>query len=53
MGTLSGGHYTCYVKRNKKWYCINDTDVREIKAEYVISMNQSAYILFYRRKKEE
>lgn len=47
-GTL-GGHYTSYVKvKNGKWYEFNDTMVREINQDNLIS--NKSYCLFYRKK---
>ena len=44
-----GGHYTSYVKNaNDKWYHYNDSDVKEINADSIIS--PKAYCLFYRKK---
>lgn len=47
-GTL-GGHYTAYVKvKNGKWYNFNDTNVREINENDLIS--NKSYCFFYRKK---
>jgi len=47
-GTL-GGHYTSYVKnKNGKWYEFNDTLVREINTENLIS--NKSYCFFYCKK---
>lgn len=47
-GTL-GGHYTAYVKiKNNKWYEFNDTMVREINKDNLIS--NKSYCFFYRKK---
>ncbi len=49
-GGALGGHYVACVKNaNRKWYEFNDTMVREIRQEHVISSN--SYCLFYRKKK--
>ena len=49
-GGVMGGHYTANIKNaNGKWYNFNDTQVMEIKEEYIISTQ--AYCLFYRKKK--
>ena len=46
-GTMSGGHYTAYVKNeNGKWYHFNDSVVTCIKKTLVAS--PKAYCLFYR-----
>ena len=45
-----GGHYFAYVKNaNGKWYCFNDTNVKEINEKDIVS--NKAYSLFYRKKK--
>lgn len=47
-GTL-GGHYTSYVKaKNSKWYEFNDTMVRELSPDNLIS--NKSYCFFYRKK---
>ena len=49
-GGSFGGHYTAYVKNaNDKWYEFNDTVVRDISEDQVISTR--SYCLFYRKKK--
>jgi ubiquitin carboxyl-terminal hydrolase 8 len=48
-GVTQGGHYTANIKNaNGKWYNYNDTYVREIKPELVIT--PKAYCLFFRKK---
>lgn len=48
-GGTHGGHYTSYVKvKNGKWYEFNDTMVREINQENLIS--NKSYCFFYRKK---
>ena len=45
-GSLSGGHYTSYIKiKNKEWYICNDSSVYKIEENRV--MHSNAYILFY------
>ena len=45
---MSGGHYTAYIKNaNEKWYEFNDTSVREISENSVIS-SYSYFILLDR-----
>jgi ubiquitin C-terminal hydrolase len=47
-GGVSGGHYTAFIKNaNGKWYEMNDTNVREIKEDQIISPR--SYCLFYRK----
>ena len=49
-GMTMGGHYFAYVKNaNGKWYCFNDTNVKEINEKDIVS--NKAYSLFYRKKK--
>jgi ubiquitin C-terminal hydrolase len=49
VGNSMGGHYYAYIKSTLgKWYEINDTNVKEIPIENIIS--PSAYVLFYRKK---
>ena len=46
IGTINKGHYFTFIKKNIKWYCLNDEKIIEIRDSNVIS--QHAYILFYR-----
>ena len=49
VGGTYGGHYTCYVKNaNNKWYHFNDTNVKEINENNLIS--PETYCLFLRKK---
>lgn len=49
-GGSMGGHYIACVKNaNGKWYEFNDTNVREINENKIISIN--TYCFFYRKKK--
>ena len=50
MGGTNGGHYTAYVKNNNNWYSFNDANVSKINDLNIIK-SQSAYCLFYRKKK--
>lgn len=49
-GGNDGGHYSAYVRHsiNNQWYHFNDTNVRQINPENIIT-NQ-AYCLFYNKK---
>jgi len=47
MGGLGAGHYYSYVRKGRKWYCLDDRAVREIKEGDVVT--PAAYILFYCR----
>ena len=45
-GSMSGGHYTCIIKNDKKeWILCNDSSVYKIEENRV--MHSNAYILFY------
>jgi ubiquitin carboxyl-terminal hydrolase 8 len=49
-GGVLGGHYTSSVKNaNGQWYLFNDTDVKKLNENDVITNN--IYCLFYRKKK--
>lgn len=47
-GCSSGGHYYSYIVYNNKWYCFNDTNVKPININNLITPN--AYCLFYKKK---
>ena len=44
-GSLSSGHYTAIIKKNKDWILCNDSSVSIIEEKRV--MHSNAYILFY------
>ena len=50
IGSLGGGHYFAYSlhRDNKKWYCYNDSVVREVSEQDLVS--EKAYCLFYEKK---
>jgi len=49
-GNAQGGHYFAYIKTKEgNWFEINDTNVRSIRKESIIS--NRAYVLIYRKKK--
>lgn len=49
MGAAQFGHYTSYIKNaNGKWYEFNDTNIREINENNVIT--PFSYCFFYRKK---
>lgn len=52
-GSTHGGHYVAFAKNHlkNKWYEFNDDSVNEIDNEDKV-VNKSAYVLFYRRRKE-
>jgi len=45
IGGMNGGHYFSYIENNGQWYEFNDSSVRTIPIENIVS--SSAYILFY------
>ena len=49
-GSLIFGHYTAYCKNslNNKWYEFNDSVIKEIKEDDIVTPN--AYVLFYKQK---
>ena len=48
-GNTMGGHYTACIKNaNNKWYECNDTVIKEINENKIIT--EKAYCLFYRKK---
>jgi len=48
-GTLMGGHYTAFIKRDYKWFHMNDSICTNIEnIEHTLS--NKAYCLFYRKK---
>jgi ubiquitin carboxyl-terminal hydrolase 4/11/15 len=51
-GSMNFGHYTAYVKNpfTKAWYDCDDSRVGEVNPSRVVS--EAAYVLFYRRRKE-
>ncbi len=49
-GGTMGGHYWAYIlNSNGKWYEFNDTRVKELNTNKVVTPN--AYCFFYRKKK--
>lgn len=46
-GSLSGGHYTSYVKINNKWYCFNDSSVSKIEDHLALKVATKAYMVLY------
>ena len=49
-GSSRGGHYTASIKNaNGKWYEFNDTFVKEIRSDNIIS--PKSYCFFFRKKK--
>ena len=48
-GNISGGHYTSYIRRNDRWFLMDDTQVTEVNENEII--NPRNYCLFYRKIK--
>jgi len=44
-GTLNGGHYVSYVKKNNKWFYISDSSYQETTESNVL--RAEAYMAFY------
>jgi ubiquitin C-terminal hydrolase len=36
LGSLDGGHYVAYTKREDKWFLFNDEDFEEVKESEVL-----------------
>ena len=50
IGNIYGGHYYAYIKNaNNKWYEFNDTSVKEISENNIVTRN--GYCFFYRKIK--
>lgn len=47
-GSLGFGHYTAYGNNNNKWLCYDDSSVRDIHEDQLVS--EASYILFYKRR---
>ena len=48
-GSLHGGHYVCYVKKESGcWYYVSDSHFSKVAQS--AALNSDAYLLFYRRK---
>lgn len=45
MGTMSFGHYTAFAKNGGTWWEYNDSIVKEVPREEVVT--EGAYVLFY------
>lgn len=48
-GSLLGGHYYSYIKKNDGWYIANDTIIEKIENTNQI-ISKSSYLFFYRKK---
>lgn len=48
LGTINGGHYVAYAKKEDgAWYYMDDERVGKVSKKEVL--NQDAYLLFYKR----
>jgi ubiquitin C-terminal hydrolase len=45
-GSYGGGHYVAFVSRNDKWYCADDSSIREASIDDILN-NSSVYIMIY------
>ena len=51
MGTIHGGHYVAYCKKeDEQWYLMDDERVGKVSICEVLQ--QDAYLLFYRKIEE-
>lgn len=48
-GNIHGGHYTSYIRRNKRWFLMDDIHVTEVEEKNII--HSKNYCLFYRKIK--
>jgi ubiquitin C-terminal hydrolase len=48
FGTISMGHYTCYVKNKNNWYFCNDDTIKQVNNPIQL-INPNVYCLFYRK----
>jgi ubiquitin C-terminal hydrolase len=48
FGTISAGHYTCYVKNKNSWYFCNDDTIKHVNNPIQL-INPNVYCLFYRK----
>ena len=48
FGTISTGHYTCYVKNRNNWYFCNDDNVKQV-INPIKMIDPNVYCLFYRK----
>jgi ubiquitin C-terminal hydrolase len=46
-GGLGGGHYTCYVRKNERWFYISDSYYKE--SNLNSALNADAYLVFYEK----
>jgi ubiquitin carboxyl-terminal hydrolase 22/27/51 len=51
FGTLSTGHYTCYIRHLDAWYQCDDNFICKASLHQVL--NSNAYLLFYVRNREK
>ncbi len=46
MGSMNGGHYNAYCKRNNDWFLIDDEDTRKVNS----FQDTNAYTVFFQKK---
>ena len=53
VGGLHGGHYYAYCKNwiDNEWYEFNDSHVTKVDLKNIVS--ESAYVLFYKKRRNE
>ncbi len=51
MGNIKNAHYKAIVRNDNEWYDINDTNIKKIEKEDVIT--KDAYVLVYKKKECE
>ena len=51
-GSLSGGHYTAYVRHDGQWFFVSDSTVKRASFERDVCRAE-VYMLFYDREEEK
>lgn len=49
-GSISKGHYYTFAKNGDQWMWYNDQVVTEVREDFDVLVNPSAYVLFYRKR---
>lgn len=50
IGGVNGGHYYCYVKRDRRWYCMDDSVVTYVPdIDLELDIESTPYVVFLRR----
>lgn len=47
-GNLGFGHYTAFAKNNNEWFYYDDSSVRKVSPDSIVS--DASYILFYKKR---